>query len=239
MNNTDNTTANTETTTPAPVKVKHDGPGRPRYSPLIPKGNFTFTDFEIVNGVKPNGKGKNCTTLTLRKWLKNDLYILDDNGEIVRANAKSKVMRVKDLLANPNSKKGLGRKQLVYVAREGTPTVEMEKSTLVIATESTVKTAKVAKAKTAKAKTAKAKKTKTAKVVKAKKVKVVKAKKVKVADAPAPAPAPVDAISESTKAYEANKAALLAPVANITPDAPAPAPAPVAETEQPAEPVTT
>jgi hypothetical protein len=101
---------------------QHRGPGRPRYIPLIPRGNFTFTDLETLNGVNPaTGEGKNCTTLTLRKWLKRDMYITDKTGKVIRTNHKSSVMLVKDTLAEPNGKNGLGRKQYVYTRRAGTP----------------------------------------------------------------------------------------------------------------------
>lgn len=85
-----------------------NGPGRPKYEPVLPKGKFTFTDFEVANGVNPKtGKGKNCTTLTLRKWLKKDLA----------KRGHSVVTLLKDVLSDPNSKKGLGRKQFVYQKR--------------------------------------------------------------------------------------------------------------------------
>ena len=94
------------------------GPGRPQYQMLIPSGKFTFTDLEIANGVNPKtGKGKRCTTLTLRKNLKKDMYILDKKGEIARTNPNSLIVLLKDILAEPDSKSGLGRKQLVYIRR--------------------------------------------------------------------------------------------------------------------------
>lgn len=89
---------------------KSNGPGRPRYSVKWPRGKFTFTDLEIENGVNPkSGKGKECTTLTLRKAVKREL-----------GNRRSgAIVLVKDTLAEPNSKSGLGRKQLVYTRRPG------------------------------------------------------------------------------------------------------------------------
>jgi hypothetical protein len=89
---------------------KQNGPGRPKYIPSIPHGKFTFTDLEVENGVNPKtGKGKKCTTLTLRKWLKREL-----------SNRRTgAVMLLKDTLAEPNGKSGLGRKQLVYTHRTG------------------------------------------------------------------------------------------------------------------------
>lgn len=90
--------------------MKNKGPGRPKYRPNIPKGKFTFTDFEIANGVNPKtGKGKDCTTLTLRKWLKEDLS----------KRGHSTIVHLKDTFAEPTGKGGLGRKQYVYTRRAG------------------------------------------------------------------------------------------------------------------------
>lgn len=91
-------------------KAQNRGPGRPKYTPVIPRGKFTFTDLEEANGVNTKtGKGKNCTTLTLRKWLKREL-----------SNRRSgAIVLLKDVLADPNSKSGLGRKQYVYTRRAG------------------------------------------------------------------------------------------------------------------------
>jgi hypothetical protein len=90
--------------------MKNKGPGRPKYRPNIPKGKFTFTDFEIANGVNPKtGKGKDCTTLTLRKWLKEDLS----------KRGHSTIVHLKDTFAEPTGKGGLGRKQYVYQRRAG------------------------------------------------------------------------------------------------------------------------
>jgi hypothetical protein len=89
-------------------KAQNRGPGRPQYQIKWPKGKFTFTDLETENGVNPNtGKGKECTTLTLRKGLKRDL---------AKRN-RSEIVILKGVLAEPNSKNGLGRKQLVYARR--------------------------------------------------------------------------------------------------------------------------
>lgn len=91
-------------------KNAKNGPGRPRFQPEIPKGKFTFTDFEIANGVNPKtGKGKECTTLTLRKWLKRELS----------KRGHSAIVHLKDTFADPTSKNGLGRKQYVYQKRTG------------------------------------------------------------------------------------------------------------------------
>lgn len=91
-------------------KNMSNGPGRPKYTPVLPKGKFTFTDLEIANGVNPKtGKGKSCTTLTLRKWLKRELA----------KRGHSAIVHLKDTLADPNGKNGLGRKQYVYQRRAG------------------------------------------------------------------------------------------------------------------------
>lgn len=96
-------------------QVKHNGPGRPRYEVKWPRGKFTFTDLEIENGVNPDtGRGKECTTLTLRKALKREL-----------TNRRSgAVIHLKDALADPNSESGLGRKQYVYTRRTGVATAK-------------------------------------------------------------------------------------------------------------------
>lgn len=148
-------------------QIKHDGPGRPHYVVRWPRGKFTFTDLEIENGVNPKtGKGKNCTTLTLRKALKREL-----------SNRRSgAVVHLKDTLADPNSKSGLGRKQYVYTRRTG--------------------------------------------------VTASKASAPRKAAAAAAADVTVN-VSQATQDYEAQKAALLAPIPVVT-ITPAPTPAPVA-----------
>lgn len=89
---------------------KQNGPGRPRYTPIIPRGQFTFTDLETENGVNPKtGKGKNCTALTLRKWLKREL----------KNHRHGTVVLLKGTFAEPNGKSGLGHKQYVYQRRTG------------------------------------------------------------------------------------------------------------------------
>lgn len=157
---------------------KSNGPGRPQYEIKWPRGKFTFTDLEIENGVNPKtGKCKNCTTLTLRKGLKRDHA----------KRGHSVIVCLKDILAEPNSKSGLGRKQLVYARRSMAE--------------------KYATAKSA-------------------------PRKAKADVSVNVSTAPVDAVSQSTVDYEAQKAALLAPTpaVTITPD---PTPAPVAETPAP------
>lgn len=96
------------------------GPGRPKYQPKFPRTDrWTFDDFEAANGVNPKtGKGENCTRLTLNKYLRRNLNILSEDGKtVLRSNPKSDVVRLKDVLADPNSKKGLGRRQYVYTLR--------------------------------------------------------------------------------------------------------------------------
>lgn len=87
--------------------VKHNGPGRPMYNPVIPRGKFTIAEFCEANGVNPKtGKGKACSKLTLIKFLG-------------RKQGKALIVRVKGETANPNSKKGLGRKAFLYTRRAG------------------------------------------------------------------------------------------------------------------------
>lgn len=94
------------------------GPGRPQYEIKWPRGKFTFTDLEVENGVNPEtGKGKNCTTLTLRKGLKRDLA----------KRSHSVIAQLDGVLAEPNSKSGKGRKQLVYIRRVKTDAAKTHK----------------------------------------------------------------------------------------------------------------
>ena len=98
-------------TTESKKNTPNRGPGRPQYTPVIPRGKFTFTDFEEANGVattgKDKGKGDKCTTLTLRKWLKRDLA----------RRSKSVIVHLKGVTDEPSSENGLGRKQYVYQRR--------------------------------------------------------------------------------------------------------------------------
>ncbi len=89
--------------------AKYDHPGRPMYDPSFPRTKeFTFTDFEVANGVNPKtGKGKECTTLTLRKWLKRDKARM----------GKSILVLLKGVTADPNSRKGLGRRAHLFSLR--------------------------------------------------------------------------------------------------------------------------
>lgn len=103
--------------------IKRNGPGRPAYTPVIPKGKFTMNDLCEANGVSlKTGKGKLCSKLTLVKWLAKQL-----------ANRRSGLVTKTDATAEPNSKDGLGRKSFVYIRRPG-----MSAKTLKTATKSTV-----------------------------------------------------------------------------------------------------
>ncbi len=101
------------------------GPGRPKYTPDYPRKKlWTFTDLEDANGVNPNtGKGKFCTTLTLRKELARDMFLPFTSGKRKgkpnrnAPNSNSIVVLMEDLQASSNSDKGLGRKQNVYILR--------------------------------------------------------------------------------------------------------------------------
>jgi len=86
------------------------GPGRPSYEPRFPKSKeFTFADFAEANGIDlKTGKGEQCTPLTLRKWLKRDQA----------TKGHSVLVLVKGVTADPQGKKGLGRRALVYSLRD-------------------------------------------------------------------------------------------------------------------------
>lgn len=146
---------------------QYDHPGRPMYDPKWPRAKeFTFRDLCEAQGMRFTAKGKyvqgsgECTPLTMRKFLKRD-----------KASRGHSVLVLLDATADPNSRKGLGRKAHLYSLRN----------------------------------------------------------RVSTRTAKAPEATPAD-VSQSTKDYEATKAALLAdtsvPVtAPVTPEAtPAPAP---------------
>jgi hypothetical protein len=88
--------------------VKHDGPGRPKYQPKLPRGKFTMNELCQENGVSlKTGKGKNCSKLTLVKFVAREL-----------SNRRSGlVIKVKDETSEPNSRKGLGRKPFLFMRR--------------------------------------------------------------------------------------------------------------------------
>lgn len=96
------------------VAAKHDGPGRPKYTPVFPRGKeWTFTDLMEANGVEANlnsknfGKGPKCTMLTLRKFLARD----------AKKMGRSLIVKVKGVTSEPNSKSGLGRRAYLYSLR--------------------------------------------------------------------------------------------------------------------------
>lgn len=100
------------------------GPGRPKYQPVFPtRKEWDFLNFLDANGVNPKtGKGKNCTKLTLTKFLDRDLWIRAESrgkkkGKILRANPKSIVVRLANTFSEPESKSGMGRKGFVYSLR--------------------------------------------------------------------------------------------------------------------------
>ncbi len=140
MNTTNNTKSNatttkTNTTTTTKTKsnvksnnaskkanaAKRSGPGRPRYTPIIPKGKFTFADFATANGVNlKTGKGDKCTVLTLRKWMNYDS----------RKRNKSQIVMLKNVLGESVNEKGLGRKPFMFQRRSqvaATDTAKVEK----------------------------------------------------------------------------------------------------------------
>ena len=94
--------------------IKHEHPGRPRYTMLFPSTlTFTFTELMRANGVDTRkyagnghanrnyGKGENATMLTIRKNIKFDL-------------ARGEVYLMKGYTAVPDSDDGLGRRGLLY-----------------------------------------------------------------------------------------------------------------------------
>lgn len=94
------------------TEKKYDRPGRPMYVPKFPeKDTFTFMDFLVSNGVNPKtGKGKNCTVLTLRKWLKRD-KAKGDESTLILVESQSTGKR--------------GRKAHVYTLRKEHPIVSV------------------------------------------------------------------------------------------------------------------
>jgi hypothetical protein len=98
-----------KTKTNKTAKTEKNGPGRPKYTPVIPRGKFTFAEFCTENGVGKDGKGAKCSALTLRKFLARD----------AKLGKKSQVLLTDDL-ANPDNKQGLGRKAFLYQRRSVT-----------------------------------------------------------------------------------------------------------------------
>lgn len=96
--------------TNAKTAPQYDHPGRPAYKPTIPRGRFTMNDLCDENGVNlKTGKGRNCSRLTLVKWVAKQL-----------GNKRSGlIVKVKGETHEPNSKVGLGRKAFVYLRRAG------------------------------------------------------------------------------------------------------------------------
>lgn len=103
-------------------KLKSKGPGRPAYVPVFPaQAKWTFDDLLAAN----NENGKKVTPLTLRKFLKADMYNKAGN-----ARPNSTVALVKGELVEPKNKDGLGRKRLLYTLRNksAVKTVKISKS---------------------------------------------------------------------------------------------------------------
>ena len=105
---------------------KHSHPGRPKYAPKFPRSNeWTFTQFMEANDIETNpdsakfGKGPNCTMLTLRKFMKRDMWIVKGKGrnKVVRARPNSLIVNVRGVTAEPNSESGLGRRANLYALR--------------------------------------------------------------------------------------------------------------------------
>jgi hypothetical protein len=130
--------------TTATVENKYEHPGRPRYEMVYPRGaEWTFTQLMAVNGVntikgtKGYGKGEKCTMLTLRKNLDRALYCLTADGKVAspkKLSAKSFVVPVKGVTADPESESGLGRRATLYrlrsvAAKDHTPKAKSKATT--------------------------------------------------------------------------------------------------------------
>ena len=225
--------------TTAAASVKHDHPGRPRYTMVFPKSaTFTFTELMEANGVDTRkyaggghanrnyGKGENCTMLTCRKNLKFDL-------------ARGEVCLMKGYTAKPDSDDGLGRRGLLY-RHNFTPFAKALVEAKVRGAEGLNEDAPAPKAKA----TRKARKSTTAEVNKM----VTDAKAIlaepaaTVVIAPAPASVIPDAVHNPivAPAPVAETAPVAAPVAEVTPAAAPEVSVPIAEpvAETPAAPVT-
>jgi hypothetical protein len=105
---------------------KHSHPGRPKYMPKFPRSNeWTFTQFMEANDIETNpaskefGKGPHCTMLTLRKFMKRDMWNVKGKGrnKVVRARPNSLIVNVRGVTAEPNSESGLGRRANLYALR--------------------------------------------------------------------------------------------------------------------------
>ena len=95
------------------VKTGKVGPGRPKYEPTFPRTNkWTFNQFCEVNGISlETGKGEFCSVLTLRKYLKRDMFTASG-----RIRSNSLVIDTGEL-APPSSDTGLGRKSKLLQLR--------------------------------------------------------------------------------------------------------------------------
>lgn len=109
--------------------TKYDHPGRPRYTMKFPtSAEWTFTQLMARNGVETDpkskrfGKGEDCTMLTLRKNMEADMYLHKEGKPLIskwrtRVNARSQVVLVEGVTAEPDSESGLGRRALLYRLR--------------------------------------------------------------------------------------------------------------------------
>lgn len=115
-------TAKRNNRNPKATAIKHDGPGRPKFIPAFPRSNeWTFTDFMEANDIntkadsKDFGKGPKCTMLTLRKFMKRDMWV--GKGKTLRRNPRSLIVQLDGVTSEPNSKTGLGRRANLYSLR--------------------------------------------------------------------------------------------------------------------------
>ena len=145
-----NSKSKVNTAKKAIIEKQYDRPGRPKYSPKFPKSKeWTFTDWMIANDIdtdsesKTFGKGPLCSMLTLRKAIERDMYFHKKGERIIaanrtQANPRSIIIAIRGITAESNSKKGLGRRALLFSLRAGKDT----------AVTAVTKVAKVAKEKT-------------------------------------------------------------------------------------------
>ena len=96
------------------IKNKQDGPGRPKADITIPNKRFTFAEFCEVND--------HVIPLTLRKFLARDMFHPiasgKNKGKPDRNNPRrNSVIVLTDQHGEPDHRKGLGRKTLIYCLR--------------------------------------------------------------------------------------------------------------------------
>lgn len=110
---------------------KRNKAGRPRYTPTVPNGKFTFGQFCEANGMTRdadgNYSGGKCTPLTLRHFLRDQ----KNKG------SRSEVVVVKGVTKAPNGESGLGRKAMVYIRRSKQAAINKAKRTVKVQVNAT------------------------------------------------------------------------------------------------------